>query len=91
MGTGAGRRGTGVRYADVAGIDHVKADIDAIMAAVLGKGGYSEIGVRPPRVRPHQGSCWGMWSTLKMQPCSRVCYSTGGISCKQFARAGRAS
>ncbi|KAK9845418.1 hypothetical protein WJX81_006080 [Elliptochloris bilobata] len=49
VGSGAGRRGTGVRYADVAGIDHVKADIEAMMAAVLGKGGYEAIGVRPPR------------------------------------------
>ena len=45
----AARRG--VRYADVAGIDHVKADIEAMMDAVLGRGGYSEMGVKPPRVR----------------------------------------
>ena len=51
MGAGAARRQTGVRYEDVAGIDHVKADIEAMMDAVLGRGGYSEMGVKPPRVR----------------------------------------
>lgn len=51
VGAGAARRGTGVRYEDVAGIDHVKADIEAMMDAVLGRGGYSEMGVKPPRVR----------------------------------------
>jgi len=51
VGVGKERRGTGVRYADVAGIDHVKADIDAMMSAVLGKGGYDAMGVRPPRAR----------------------------------------
>ena len=51
VGAGAARRGTGVRYEDVAGIDHVKADIEAMMDAVLGKGGYSDMGVKPPRVR----------------------------------------
>lgn len=51
MGSGSARRGTGVSYADVAGIDHVKADIEAMMEAVLGKGGYGDIGMRPPRVR----------------------------------------
>ena len=51
VGVGQERRGTGVRYADVAGIDHVKADIDAMMSAVLGKGGYDDMGVRPPRAR----------------------------------------
>lgn len=51
VGAGAARRQTGVRYEDVAGIDHVKADIEAMMDAVLGRGGYSEMGVKPPRVR----------------------------------------
>ena len=61
MGSGSARRGTGVSYADVAGIDHVKADIEAMMEAVLGKGGYGDIGMRPPRVRgPFGTAC--VWS-----------------------------
>jgi len=58
VGVGKERRGTGVRYADVAGIDHVKADIDAMMSAVLGKGGYDDMGVRPPRARAPPAARW---------------------------------
>ena len=59
VGAGAARRQTGMRYEDVAGIDHVKADIEAMMDAVLGRGGYSEMGVKPPRVR--RAATWSIW------------------------------
>lgn len=68
VGSGSARRGTGVSYADVAGIDHVKADIEAMMEAVLGKGGYSDIGMRPPRVRGPFSAAYvlssGAWARL---------------------------
>lgn len=47
---GVTRKDTGVRYKDVAGIDHIRADIEMTMSMVLGDERYKAIGARPPRV-----------------------------------------
>ncbi|KAK9817951.1 hypothetical protein WJX72_004798 [[Myrmecia] bisecta] len=46
---GASKRDTGVRYADVAGIDRVKNDIEVTMKMILGDEEYRKIGATPPR------------------------------------------
>lgn len=51
VGAGASRKDTGVRYADVAGIDTVKADIEETMHMILGDPEFDAIGARPPRVQ----------------------------------------
>ena len=51
VGTGGSRKDTGVRYADVAGIDTVKADIEETMRMILGAPEFDAIGARPPRVQ----------------------------------------
>ena len=51
VGVGENRRDTGVRYADVAGIDSVKSDIEETMRMILGDAEYDAIGARPPRVQ----------------------------------------
>lgn len=51
VGVGGNRKDTGVRYADVAGIDSVKFDIEETMRMILGDAEYDAIGARPPRVR----------------------------------------
>ncbi|DBB13646.1 TPA: hypothetical protein ACH3X3_000668 [Trebouxia sp. C0006] len=43
------RKDTGVRYADVAGIDSVKSDIEETMNMILGSPEFDAIGARPPR------------------------------------------
>ena len=50
VGQGGNRRDTGVRYADVAGIDAVKSDIEETMRMILGSPEFDAIGARPPRV-----------------------------------------
>lgn len=50
VGVGGDRKDTGVRYADVAGIDTVKSDIEETMRMILGDAEYDAIGARPPRV-----------------------------------------
>lgn len=50
VGSGGNRRDTGVRYADVAGIDSVKSDIEETMRMILGSPEFDAIGARPPRV-----------------------------------------
>ena len=47
---GVTRKDTGVRYKDVAGIDHIRADIEMTMSMVLGDERYKAIGAKPPRV-----------------------------------------
>ncbi|KAL3137049.1 hypothetical protein ABBQ32_006634 [Trebouxia sp. C0010 RCD-2024] len=49
VGVGGNRKDTGVRYADVAGIDSVKFDIEETMRMILGDAEYDAIGARPPR------------------------------------------
>ena len=51
VGSGGTRKDTGVRYADVAGIDTVKADIEETMRMILGAPEFDAIGARPPRVQ----------------------------------------
>lgn len=51
VGSGGSRKDTGVRYADVAGIDTVKADIEETMNMILGDPEFDAIGARPPRVQ----------------------------------------
>ena len=46
---GKGGKGTGVKFADVAGIDHVKGDIKDILTLLLGDQRYQEIGAKVPR------------------------------------------
>lgn len=46
------RKDTGVRYADVAGIDRVKGDIEETMHMILGAPEFEAIGAKPPRVSP---------------------------------------
>ena len=48
---GQGKRDTGVRYDDVAGLDEIKHDIEDVMRMVLGDDAFQEIGAKPPRVR----------------------------------------
>ena len=43
------KKDTGVRYEDVAGIDHVKDDIRVILDILLGDPAYSEMGAHPVR------------------------------------------
>ena len=43
-------RGTGVRYADVAGIDHIKEDIREVLDILLGDQAYLAMGAHPVRV-----------------------------------------
>ncbi len=45
-------KGTGVRFADVAGIDGIKDEIQVVMDMLLGAEEYAAIGARPFRVRP---------------------------------------
>ena len=47
---GQGKRDTGVRYEDVAGLDDIKADIEDVMRMVLGDDSFIAIGAKPPRV-----------------------------------------
>lgn len=51
VGVGGNRKDTGVRYADVAGIDSVKSDIEETMRMILGDAEYDAIGAKPPRVQ----------------------------------------
>lgn len=67
VGTGAARRDTGVRYADVAGIDRVKADIEEAMHMVLGAAEFDAIGAQAPRVSKPPCSLH-MVSTLPTAP-----------------------
>ena len=48
---GESQRQTGVRFADVAGIDAIKDEIKVIMDMLLGAREYQDIGARPFRVR----------------------------------------
>ena len=50
VGKEGSRRDTGVRYADVAGIDSVKSDIEETMRMILGNPEFDAIGAKPPRV-----------------------------------------
>ncbi len=50
VGKAGTRKDTGVRYADVAGIDSVKSDIEETMNMILGSPEFDAIGARPPRV-----------------------------------------
>lgn len=52
VGKAGTRKDTGVRYADVAGIDSVKSDIEETMNMILGAPEFDAIGARPPRVMP---------------------------------------
>lgn len=52
VGKAGTRKDTGVRYADVAGIDSVKSDIEETMNMILGSPEFDAIGAKPPRVIP---------------------------------------
>ena len=45
------QKATGVRFADVAGIDNIKDDIKVVMDMLLGAQEYKAIGAAPFRVR----------------------------------------
>ena len=48
---GDSQRQTGVRFADVAGIDDIKAEVKVVMEMLLDAPEYREIGAKPFRVR----------------------------------------
>ena len=51
------KRDTGVRYADVAGIDAIKADIQEVLEIMLGNDAYDDMGALPMRVSTGAGAC----------------------------------
>lgn len=57
VGVGGNRKDTGVRYADVAGIDTIKSDIEETMRMVLGAPEFDAIGAKPPRVQSELATC----------------------------------
>ena len=56
---GESQRQTGVRFADVAGIDAIKDEIKVVMDMLLGAREYQDIGARPFRVRAILDASWG--------------------------------
>ena len=48
---GESQRQTGVRFADVAGIDVIKDEVRVVMDMLLGAQEYKDIGAQPFRVR----------------------------------------
>ncbi len=56
-GGAASKRDTGVRYADVAGIDSIKEEIKEVLDILLGDRRYLDMGAHPVRVRGFWG--WG--------------------------------
>ena len=52
------RRDTGVRYADVAGIDAIKEDIAEVLDILVGKTSYTDMGAKPIRVRAGAGGAF---------------------------------
>ena len=48
---GESQRQTGVRFADVAGIDVIKDEVKVVMDMLLGAQEYKDIGAQPFRVR----------------------------------------
>ena len=46
---GKDKKGTGVKFSDVAGIDHVKDDIKDILTLLLGDNKFQEMGAHVPR------------------------------------------
>ena len=47
------RNDTGVRFADVAGIQDMKDDMIATLRTLLGAEDYKRLGCNPPRVSPY--------------------------------------
>ena len=63
---GQGKRDTGVRYEDVAGLDDIKADIEDVMRMVLGDDSFISIGAKPPRVRAWSHRVQGLRSQVRL-------------------------
>ena len=47
-----GKSGTGVRYEDVAGIEHAMELVEESIEMLLGDSRYRTMGAKPPRVMP---------------------------------------